>query len=204
LSIVLLAILAVMWVAFLLPVIAPRQRRSGWVRRRLGAADDTGWRPSPEVSTRGAPRSTAAGAGNLRLGPGRTRGGSPTAGRSVLRRRRVLLALTLAAAASTRVRYVLGGHWWIAEAVAGALLGAYVVALVVQGFRRRHPARPAPPARRALPPPPRRTVMATPPPAPARPEPTGRRGLRRRRRRQADGPLWGAPLLEGQGPPTPE
>lgn len=205
LSIVLLAILAVMWVAFLLPVIAPRQRRGGWVRRRLGAADDTGWRPSPELSTRGALCSTAAGAGNLRLGPGRARGGSPTAGRSVLRRRRVLLALTLVAAASIRVRYVLGGHWWIAEAVAGALLGAYVVALVVQGFRRRHPARPAlpaPPARRALPPPPRRTVMATPPPAPPRPEPTGRRGLRRRR--QADGPLWGAPLLEGQGPPTPE
>jgi hypothetical protein len=197
LSIVLLAILAVMWVAFLLPVIAPRQRRGGWVRRRLGAADDTGWRPSPEVSTRGALRSTAAGAGNLRLGPGRTRGGSRTAGRSVLRRRRVLLALTLAAAASIRVRYVLGGHWWIAEAVAGALLSAYVVALVVQGFRRRHPARPAlpaPPARRALPP----------PPTPPRPEPTGRRGLRRRRHRQADGPLWGAPLLEGQGPPTPE
>jgi hypothetical protein len=204
LSIVLLAILAVMWVAFLLPVIAPRQRRGGWVRRRLGAADDAGWRPSPELaSTRGAVRSSA-GAGHLRAG--RPRSGSTAAGRSVLRRRRVLLGLTLAVAASIRVGYVLGGRWWIAEAATGALLGAYVVALVVQGFRRHHPARPAlpaPPARRALPPPPARIAMAT-PPAPPPATPTGRRGLRWRRRQQGDGPLWGTPLLEGQGPPTPE
>jgi len=207
LSIVLLAILAVMWVAFLLPVIAPRQRRGGWIRRRLGRPDDAGWRPSPDLSTRGAVRSGAAGTGRLRVGSGPARAGSRAPGRSVLRRRRVLLGLTLAAAASIRVRYVLGGRWWIAEAVAGALLSAYVIALVVQGFRRSHPTRPAlpaPPARRALPPPPRRTAVATAPAPPPPREPAGRRGLRWRRRRQPDGPLWGAPLLEGQGPPTPE
>jgi hypothetical protein len=202
LSIVLLAILAVMWVAFLLPVIAPRRRRGGWVRRRFATTGEDGRRPGPGLSTPAA-RPTGR---HLRVDASRARTGSRRPGRSVLRRRRVLLGLTLAAAASIRVGYLLGGRWWIAEAVTGALLSAYVVTLVVQGFRRRHPARPAlpaPPARRALPSPPRRAAVATATPPPAE-RPAGRRGLRWRRRRRADGPLWGAPLLEGQGPPTPE
>jgi hypothetical protein len=120
----------------------------------------------------------------------------------------VLFVLTLAAIVSIRVRYVLGGRWWIAEAVTGALLSAYVVALVVQGFRRSRqarPALPAPPARRALPPPPTRRAAATmPPPAPPPPRSPNRRRLRWRRRAQREGRLWGAPVLEGQGPPTPE
>ena len=144
-SIVLLAILAVMWVAFLLPVIAPRQPRApGWLLWRLGRSDEAGWRPSPDLPTRGALRYGAgspSGSGHLGVRRARTGAGSRTAGRSVLRRRRVLLGLTLAVAASIRVRYLLGGRWWIAEAVAGALLSAYVIALVVQGFRRSHPTR---------------------------------------------------------------
>jgi hypothetical protein len=209
LSIVLLAILAVMWVAFLLPVIAPSQRRGpGWLRRRFGRTGDAGWRPSPDLGARG-PVGSRAGAyatGDTGIRAGRTRGGTRAPGRSVLRRRRVLLGLTLAAGASIRVRYLLGGRWWIAEAVAGALLSAYVIALVVQGYRRRHPPRPAlpaPPARRALPPPPTRlTAMVPTAPPPA--EPSRLRGPRWGRRRDAEGPLWGAPLLEGQGPPAPE
>jgi len=202
LSIVLLAILAVMWVAFLLPVIAPRQRGPGWVRRRLGRTGGAGWRPSPDLSARGSVRSSAG--GSVRLSTGRTRTPPRGAGRSVLRRRRVLLGLTLAAAASIRVRYLLGGRWWIAEAAAGALLSAYVIALVVQSYRRRHPARPAlpaPPVRGALPPPlARTTAMAEPPPAAPKAGPTKRRGLRWRRRRQAEGAMWGAPT----GAPTPD
>lgn len=208
-SIVLLAILAVMWVAFLLPLIAPRQRRGRRWARHGGQAAGAGWRPTPDLSPRGANPGSARSRSNLhaRTGttsPVRARAGSTsTAGRSVLRRRRVLLGLTLAAVASIRVRYVLGSSWWIAEAVAGALLSAYVVALVVQGFRRRHPARPAlpaPPARRALPPPPTSRTAAAAPPPPPPVEATRRRGLRWRRRRQ----LWGTPLLEGQGPRAPE
>ena len=205
-SIVLLAILAVMWVAFLLPLIAPRQRLGRRWARHGGLAAGAGWRPTHDLSPRGANAGPARSRSDLhaRSGPVRARPGSTrTAGRSVLRRRRVLLGLTLAAVASIRVRYVLGGSWWIAEAVAGALLSAYVVALVVQGFRRGHPARPAlpaPPARRALPPPPTSRTAAAAPSPPAPVEPTQRRGLRWRRRRQ----LWGTPLLEGQGPRAPE
>jgi hypothetical protein len=207
LSIILLAILAVMWVAFLLPVIAPRQGPApSWMRRRIGGAGD-GWRPSPDPPVRGARRSGAGAHGRSGVGTGRSRPAASAAGRSVLRRRRVLLGLTLAAVASIRVRYVLGGHWWIAEAVAGALLSAYVVALVAQGFRRGRQARvalPPPAARRALPPPPTRQVapamrQLAPPPL----EPGSRRWPRWRRR-LGEGRLWGAPLLEGQGPPSPE
>jgi hypothetical protein len=205
LSIVLLAILAVMWVAFLLPVIAPGQRRGpGWVHRRPGWADE-GWRPAPDLSARAAVRRGTARGGHTGAGH-RPRGASP-AGRSVLRRRRVLLGLTLAAIVAIRVRYVFGEQWWIAEAVAGALLSAYVVALVVQGFRRARqvrPALPAPPARRALPPPARQAAAAMPTPAPPPPRSPSRRRSRWRRRAQRDGRLWGAPILEGQGPPGPE
>ena len=201
-SIVLLAILAVMWVAFLLPAIAPRQRRvPGSARRRRGWVGE-GWRPTPDLPARATARSSAT----ARARAGRPRRGPTPAGRSVLRRRQVLLGLTLATAVSIRVRYMLGGHWWIAEAVAGALLSAYVVALVVQGFRRggrARPALPAPPARPALPPP-QRAAAALPSPASPSPEPPRRRRLRWRRRAQGAGGLWGAPLLEGQGPPTPE
>jgi hypothetical protein len=207
LSIILLAILAVMWVAFLLPVIAPRQGPApSWMRRRIGGAGD-GWRPSPDPPVRGARRSGAGAHGRSGAGTGRSRPAASAAGRSVLRRRRVLLGLTLAAVASIRVRYVLGGHWWIAEAVAGALLSAYVVALVVQGFRRGRQARvalPVPAVRRALPPPPTRQVAAAmAPPAPPSLEPGSRRWPRWRRR-DGEGRLWGAPVLEGQGPPRPE
>jgi hypothetical protein len=154
LSIVLLAILAVMWVAFVLPVIAPRQRLGGaWMRRRRQSAED-GWRPGG-----------ASARARVTASSRRSRAGSAPPGRSVLRRRRVLLGLTLAAAGSMRVAYVLGGHWWIAELVAGVLLSAYVVALVVQGFRRNHrPALPAPPRHRALPAPQRRDAALEPPP----------------------------------------
>jgi hypothetical protein len=183
LSIVLLAILAVMWVAFLLPVIAPRQRLGGArPRRRLGQSGDAGWRPSSGPVARGGARPRVI----VSSGRGGSRVSYQPAGRSVLRRRRVLLGLTLAAAASIRVPYVLGGRWWIAEVVAGAPLSGYVVALVVQGFRRTHPGRPA---------------LPVPPPAPVAPAPR-RRGLRRRR--PAEGPLFAAALLEGQGPPTSE
>ncbi|HZD74096.1 MAG TPA: hypothetical protein VE776_09475, partial [Actinomycetota bacterium] len=80
-SIVLLAILAVMWVAFLLPVIAPRQRRGGWLRRHFGMTGEDGWRPSPDLATRAAARPAGR---HLRVDTGRARAGSRPSGRSVL------------------------------------------------------------------------------------------------------------------------
>jgi hypothetical protein len=156
------------------------------------------------MSSRGAPRSTATGASHPDARPGRTRARS-RAGRAVVRRRRFLLGLALLAAASIRVRYVVGGHWWIAEAIAVGLLCAYLVALVARGFRRHPPRRALPPApaRSALPPP-RPAAVAMPPPEPPPKAPSGRRRPRWRRRREGDGPLWSGPLLEGQGPPAPE
>jgi hypothetical protein len=159
LSIVLLAILAVMWAAFLLPLIAPGQRRS---RKRAAAGD--GWRPA-----------SGSGPGGRRDTPRRL-----ARRRAVLRRRRVLLALSIAVAVAVRARYLLGGRWWIAEVVTGALLLAYVCALVVQGRRRR-----------------RRLASRERPDRQAAPR--ERWPFHWRRRRRAELPLWSAPLLEGQG-----
>jgi hypothetical protein len=124
-SILLLTILAVMWVAFLLPLIAPRERgRPGWPRRGAARADGEGWRPAG-----GSGQRTSVRSGDTRRRLARRR--------AVLRRRRVLLALTIAMAAAVRVWFLLGGRWWIAAAVTSALLLAYLGALVGRGWRRR-------------------------------------------------------------------
>jgi hypothetical protein len=173
LSIVPLTILAVMWAAFLLPLIVPGQHgQAGWLRRGAAAAGADGWRP----------------AGSGQDGPGQLRDTRRRLARrrAVLRRRRVLLALTIAVVAAVRAWYLLGGRWWVAEAVTGALLLAYLCALVAQGWRRR-----------------RRQAQAR---ARAHASSTAQGArrrrwlLRNRRHRQTDLPLWGAPLLEGQAP----
>jgi len=178
LSIVLLAILAVMWAAFLLPLIVPAERRRpGRARPHLGGPHGAGWRPAPGAVSQGSHAGAQRGTRAARRHAARRR--------SVLRRRRVLLALTVAVAASVRAWYLLGGGWWTAEAVTGTLLVAYVAALVARGIRRPRAAGRA---------------VATPPAEAA----AGRAGRGGRRRRRADLPLWGAPLLESQGPSSPE
>jgi hypothetical protein len=59
--------------------------------------------------------------------------------RAATRRRRVLLALVVATAAGSRAWAVLGGRWWLAAAVAGALLAGYLLTLTGLGWHRaRH------------------------------------------------------------------
>ncbi|HZD74375.1 MAG TPA: hypothetical protein VE776_10915, partial [Actinomycetota bacterium] len=100
-SIVLLTVLAVMWAAFLLPLIAPGQRGPRGARRRdAGGADSDGWRPAPRPG---------------RGDPSRTRDRRRLARRrAVRRRRRVLLALSIAVGVAGRLWYLLDGRWWIA------------------------------------------------------------------------------------------
>src|SRR5918995_1474530 len=52
------------------------------------------------------------------------------------RRRRILLLLVVATAAGSRAWAVLGGRWWLAAAVAGALLAGYLLTLTGLGWRR--------------------------------------------------------------------
>ena len=116
-SIVLLAILAVMWLAFLSPLVAPGRR---------------GWRPA---AGRRAGRRAA-----------RRRPATPRQRRRramVLRRRRMLLALAVAVGVSVRAWYLFGGVWLTVAAVAAGLLLAYLCALVALGRRRHRPARAA-------------------------------------------------------------
>jgi hypothetical protein len=56
--------------------------------------------------------------------------------RAATRRRRALLALAVATAAGSRAWAVLGGRWWLAAAVAGALLAGYLLTLLGLGWRR--------------------------------------------------------------------
>ncbi len=138
-SIVLLAILAVMWAAFLLPLVVVGQRgQPGRPWRRLGGTSDDGWRPARTPT------------GADREGPGQRDTPRRLARRgAVLRRRRILLALAIAVVAAVRAQYLLGGRWWIAEIATGSLLLAYLSALMVQGRRRHRPARAAASARPA-------------------------------------------------------
>jgi hypothetical protein len=148
LSIVLLAILALMGAAFVLPLAGPRRR---------------GWRPAPGSDREWSRRRETPAVRARRL--------------AAPRRRRVLLSLTVAVVLAVRAWYVFGGRWWIAEVVTGALLVAYVGALVALGLRRHRPARAA-----------RRRPAAARAPS----------------RRRGELPLWSGPLLEGQAPSRPE
>ena len=126
-SIVLLAILAVMWAAFLLPLVAPGQRgRSGRPPRAAGARDD-GWRPARGSASRGPRRRPTQRQRRRR--------------EAALRRRRVLLTLTIAVGAAVRVWYLVGGIWSTVAVVTAALLLAYLATLLVLGWRRHRPAR---------------------------------------------------------------
>jgi hypothetical protein len=113
LSIVLLAILAVMWLAFLSPLVAPGRR---------------GWRPAAGAR-RGARRP---------LTPRQRRRRA-----MVRRRRRMLLALAVAVGVGARSWYLFGGVWLAVAAVASVLLLAYLCALVALGWRRHRPTRAA-------------------------------------------------------------
>jgi hypothetical protein len=113
-SIVLLAILAVMWVAFLSPLVTPGRHGRGW--RPAGAARRGARRPATSRQRRRA---------------------------TVLRRRRMLLALAVAVGVSVRAWYLFGGVWLTVAAVAAGLLLAYLGALVALGWRRHRPARAA-------------------------------------------------------------
>jgi hypothetical protein len=55
--------------------------------------------------------------------------------RMAARRRRALLVLAVAAAAGLRAWAALGGRWWVAPAVAGGLLAAYLAVLVATAWR---------------------------------------------------------------------
>jgi hypothetical protein len=57
--------------------------------------------------------------------------------RTAARRRRTLLVLAVTAAAGLRGWAALGGRWWIAPAVAGGLLVAYLATLSWMAWRRR-------------------------------------------------------------------
>jgi hypothetical protein len=111
LSIVLLAILAVMWVAFLSPLVAPGRRGRGW--RPAGGARRARRPATPRQRRRRA---------------------------MVRRRRRMLLALAVAVGVSVRAWYLFGGVWLTVAAVAAGLLLAYLGALVTLGWRRHRPA----------------------------------------------------------------
>jgi hypothetical protein len=66
--------------------------------------------------------------------------------RTAARRRRALLALAVATATGLRAWAALGGRWWVAPAVAGGLLAAYLAVLVGVAWRRSR----ATPVRRDL------------------------------------------------------
>jgi len=56
--------------------------------------------------------------------------------RTAARRRRTLLVLAAATAAGLRAWAALGGRWWVAPAVAGGLLVAYLAILFGMAWRR--------------------------------------------------------------------
>jgi hypothetical protein len=56
--------------------------------------------------------------------------------RTAARRRRALLLLAVATAAGLRAWAAFGGRWWVAAAMAGGLLAAYLAVLVGTAWRR--------------------------------------------------------------------
>jgi hypothetical protein len=66
----------------------------------------------------------------------RLAGRRAAARRAATRRRRVLLVLAVATAAGSRAWAMLGGRWWLAAAVTGALLAGYLLTLIGLGWHR--------------------------------------------------------------------
>jgi hypothetical protein len=119
-SIALFATVAAIWVVLVLPAI-----RRGRAERALAAP--------PAVALRGEPggRVRRLPAPEHRR-PARRRTVSP----AVTRRRRVLVVLALAELAGLRAWAALGHRWWVAAAVAGVAIVAYLLALVVVAWLR--------------------------------------------------------------------
>ncbi|HEU4397874.1 MAG TPA: hypothetical protein VFU54_08590 [Actinomycetota bacterium] len=132
-SLALFALVAAIWGVLLIPL------------ARHGRAELAAWAPgrdTPARLSRGArpwttgdppgedPDPAAAAALALRARRGAARRGTAA------RRRRTLLVLAAATAAGLRAWAALGGRWWVAPAVAGGLLVAYLAILVGMGWRR--------------------------------------------------------------------
>jgi hypothetical protein len=133
-SLAVFALVAVIWVALLVPL-----ARRG--RAELAAEASEG---GSRLSSRGARPWTS---GNLPTKPtedeletaavaARLARRRVAARRAATRRRRVLLLLVLATAAGSRAWAMGGGRWWLAAAVTGALLAGYLLTLVGLGWRR--------------------------------------------------------------------
>jgi hypothetical protein len=120
-SIALFAIVAVIWVAIIVPSVrSARAERAAAVPPAMALRGDRLGRvrrlPAPEHR------------------PKRRRRPRP----AVVRRRRALAALAVAALAALRAWTAFGGRWWLVAVVAGSLPVAYLAALAVLARRRRH------------------------------------------------------------------
>jgi hypothetical protein len=176
-SLVLLAILVVIWASILVPLL--RRDRGVWPgghRPPAPAGNPPAarggravWRPAPEtleaagptvpelavVAPAGARMRHPSWADDRDAQPRAVAGPSGRARRAagrrraVLRRRRVLAVLVLPAAAAAVAALLLGGGWLALELAPGLLLAAYLLLLVVLAHRRHGAGRPAP-ARRTV------------------------------------------------------
>jgi hypothetical protein len=152
-SLVLLAILVVIWASILVPLL--RRDRGNWPGGRRPVAAPSGnasagrggravWRPEPEsfeeaeVSVPDLTVVPPPSGGAGRPVPAAARGGrrAPDKRRAVFRRRRVLAALVLAALVTAVPALLLGGGWLALEAAPGLPLAAYLIALVLLARRR--------------------------------------------------------------------
>jgi hypothetical protein len=172
-SLVLLAILVVIWASILVPLL--RHDRGTWpgghrppARSGSASAARGGravWRPAPETleeAEAAVPELTVvalAGAARMRhpswtdgldapadvvaLPSARRAGRAAGRRRAVFRRRQVLSLLVLVAAAAAVPARLLGGGWLALELAAGLLLAAYLLLLVLLARRRRGASRPA-------------------------------------------------------------
>jgi hypothetical protein len=161
-SLAVFALVVVIWVALLVPLsrrgraeLAAEASEGG---SRLSSGGARPWTSGniPAEPTEPTEDELEAAAVAARLARRRA-----AARRAATRRRRILLLLVVATAAGSRAWAVLGGRWWLAAAVAGALLAGYLLTLTGLGWRRARRRRALAGTRRA---PGRRERWATPAP----------------------------------------